>query len=216
MFPLSMQSWCMTTGTTNYGVLKPIGRMLSTGYHGLDRWLTLPRVYPRGRCPAAAEELLPPVPAVFKGADGFEEQPDLVAGYGVSKRQPPVFKPNPRGGVKKWVDFVAEFWHCRCVVRNPQKAFTNKYQRWCRKHGYNFSEAKAHTGTPRPADTLTSYRNLKRPSCSWNRLYPNSGRLLPRLRLSNTKCNHWLPSCRNIHCHGSVRRRPDSGAAAHS
>ena len=23
--------------------------------------------------------------------------------------------------------------------------------------------------TPRPADTLTSYRNLKRPSCSWNR-----------------------------------------------
>ena len=34
MFPLSMQSWCMTTGTTNYGVSKPIGRMLSN-------WLTM-------------------------------------------------------------------------------------------------------------------------------------------------------------------------------
>ena len=34
--------------------------------------------------PAAAEELLPPVPAVFQGADDFEEQSDLVAGYGIS------------------------------------------------------------------------------------------------------------------------------------
>ena len=43
------------------------------------------------------------------------------------------------------MDFVAEFWHCRCVSEKSQKAFTSKYQRWCRKHGYNFSEEKAHT-----------------------------------------------------------------------
>ena len=42
------------------------------------------------------------------------------------------------------MDFVAEFWHCRCVSEKSEKAFTNKYQRWCKKHGYNFSEAKAH------------------------------------------------------------------------
>ena len=66
--------------------------------YGLDRWLILPRyIYPRGRYPAAVEELLPPVPAVFQGADGSEEQFDLAAGYGVSKRQPSVFKPNPWG-----------------------------------------------------------------------------------------------------------------------
>ena len=65
--------------------------------YGLDRWLTLPRYIPRGRYPAAAEELLPPVPAVFQGADGSEEQFDLAAGYGVSKRQPSVFKPDPWG-----------------------------------------------------------------------------------------------------------------------
>ena len=48
-------------------------------------------------------------------------------------------------GSEKWVDFVAEFWHCRCVTEKSEKAFTNKYQRWCKTHGYNFSEAKAHT-----------------------------------------------------------------------
>ena len=48
-------------------------------------------------------------------------------------------------GSEKWVDFVAEFWHCRCVSEKSERAFTNRYQRWCRKHSYNFSEAKAHT-----------------------------------------------------------------------
>lgn len=65
--------------------------------YGLDRWLTLPRYIPEEDTSAAAEELLPPVPAVFQGADGFEEQFDLAAGYSVSKRQPSVFKPDPWG-----------------------------------------------------------------------------------------------------------------------
>ena len=43
------------------------------------------------------------------------------------------------------MDFVAEFWHCRCVSEKSERAFTSKYLRWCRKHGYNFREAKAHT-----------------------------------------------------------------------
>ena len=42
------------------------------------------------------------------------------------------------------MDFVAEFWHCRCVSEKSENAFTNKYQRWCRKHDYNFSESKVH------------------------------------------------------------------------
>lgn len=40
--------------------------------------------------------------------------------------------------------FVADFWHCECVCGRSEKSFTNKYQQWCRKHGYNFSEEKAH------------------------------------------------------------------------
>ena len=46
-------------------------------------------------------------------------------------------------GSEKWVDFVAEFWHCKCICEYSEKTFVNKYQRWCRKHGYNFSEEKA-------------------------------------------------------------------------
>ncbi|MDY5613144.1 IS110 family transposase [Dysosmobacter sp.] len=46
-------------------------------------------------------------------------------------------------GSEKWVDFVAEFWHCKCICEYSEKMFVNKYQRWCRKHGYNFSEEKA-------------------------------------------------------------------------
>jgi hypothetical protein len=41
------------------------------------------------------------------------------------------------------VDFVAEFWHCKCVCVHSEKVFINKYQRWCKKHSYNFSEEKA-------------------------------------------------------------------------
>ena len=44
--------------------------------------------------------------------------------------------------------------------------------------------------TPKPADTLVSCQCPKRPSCSWNRWLRSSERLLPRLRLSNTKCKH--------------------------
>lgn len=47
-------------------------------------------------------------------------------------------------GSEKWVDFVAEFWHCERVCERSEKAFVNKYQRWCRMHGYNFSVEKAH------------------------------------------------------------------------
>ena len=41
------------------------------------------------------------------------------------------------------MDFVATFWHCECVCGRSEKAFTTQYQKWCRKHGYNFSEDKA-------------------------------------------------------------------------
>ena len=55
-----------------------------------------------------------------------------------------LFNTPPRAdGSEKWVNFVAAFWHCECVRGLSEKAFTAKYQKWCRKHGYNFSEDKA-------------------------------------------------------------------------
>jgi len=46
-------------------------------------------------------------------------------------------------GHQKWVDFVATFWHCDCINRISQEAFTKRYQKWCKCHGYNFSAFKA-------------------------------------------------------------------------
>ena len=55
-----------------------------------------------------------------------------------------LFTSPPRAdGSEKWVDFVATFWHCECVCGRSEKAFTTQYQKWCRKHGYNFSQDKA-------------------------------------------------------------------------
>lgn len=46
-------------------------------------------------------------------------------------------------GHEKWIDFVAMFWHCECVSSLSQQAFTQKYEKWCRKNKYNFSQSKA-------------------------------------------------------------------------
>jgi transposase len=46
-------------------------------------------------------------------------------------------------GHEKWIDFVSHFWHCECVSALSQSAFSERYKRFCRKHGYNFSTGKA-------------------------------------------------------------------------
>ncbi len=55
-----------------------------------------------------------------------------------------LFSSPPRAdGSEKWVDFVAQYWHCECVCGMTVKAFTRSYEKWCRKHGYVFNEEKA-------------------------------------------------------------------------
>lgn len=46
-------------------------------------------------------------------------------------------------GRQKWVDFVMCFWHCDCVSGFTQKAFLERYQKWCKKNKYYFSSLKA-------------------------------------------------------------------------
>lgn len=46
-------------------------------------------------------------------------------------------------GSQKWVDFAASFWHVDCVRSMSQTAFTERYRKWCKRHGYNFNTAKA-------------------------------------------------------------------------
>ncbi len=66
-------------------------------------------------------------------------------------------------GSQKWVDFAASFWHVDCVRGMSQAAFTERYRKWCKDHGYNFSSdkaAKIHAGAQDliamlPKDALT-------------------------------------------------------------
>ena len=51
--------------------------------------------------------------------------------------------PERADGHQKWVDFVMTFWHCDCICRVSEKAFTERYQKWCKRKGYHFSAEKA-------------------------------------------------------------------------
>ena len=46
-------------------------------------------------------------------------------------------------GSQKWVDFVYTYWHVDCVRGRSLPAFTQHYQNWCKRKGYNFSTQKA-------------------------------------------------------------------------
>ena len=41
------------------------------------------------------------------------------------------------------MDFAASFWHVDCVRGMSQAAFTERYRKWCKRNGYNFSSDKA-------------------------------------------------------------------------
>ena len=113
--------------------------------YGLDRWLTLPRYIPE-------EDTRLLLKNCYRQYRQYSKVQTVLKNNLVSLLDT-VFpnanrlfsSPIRRDGSEKWVDFVAEFWHCRCVSEKSEKAFTSKYQRWCRKHGYNFREEKAHT-----------------------------------------------------------------------
>lgn len=46
--------------------------------------------------------------------------------------------PVRKDGTQKWVDFVYTFWHADCVRKNSLNAFTERYRKWCKRHGYFF------------------------------------------------------------------------------
>jgi hypothetical protein len=51
--------------------------------------------------------------------------------------------PERADGHPKWVDFVMTFWHCDCINPVREKVFIERYQKWCKRKGYHFSEEKA-------------------------------------------------------------------------
>lgn len=51
--------------------------------------------------------------------------------------------PVRKDGSQKWVDFAKTFWHVDCVRADSLAAFTERYHKWCKRKGYQFSREKA-------------------------------------------------------------------------
>ena len=51
--------------------------------------------------------------------------------------------PRKSDGHEKWLDFAMKFWHAECVCSLSQKAFTERYRKWCHKAGYYFLKSNA-------------------------------------------------------------------------
>ena len=51
--------------------------------------------------------------------------------------------PVRNNGSQKWIDFAFAFWHVDCVRGLSEWVFTERYQKWCKRHGYKFRTSKA-------------------------------------------------------------------------
>ena len=111
--------------------------------YGLDHWLTLPRYVPE-------EDTRLLLKNCYRQYQQYSKVQTMLKNNLISLLDavfPEVnrlFNSSPRAdGSEKWVDFVSTFWHCRCVSTLSLKSFSARYLKWCRKHGYYFSQEKA-------------------------------------------------------------------------
>ncbi|MBQ8594325.1 MAG: IS110 family transposase [Bacteroidaceae bacterium] len=111
--------------------------------YGLDQWLELPRYAPE-------EDTRLMLKNCYRQYQQYSKVQTMLKNNLISLLDTAfpnanrLFSSPPRAdGSEKWVDFIATFWHCECVSSLSEKAFVTKYQKWCKKHGYNFSQDKA-------------------------------------------------------------------------
>jgi len=111
--------------------------------YGLDKWLELPRYIPE-------EDTRLLLKNGYRQYQHYAKAQTMLKNNLISLLDTAfpeanrLFSSPPRAdGSEKWVDFIAAFWHCECVCELSEKAFTTKYQKWYKKHGYNFSQDKA-------------------------------------------------------------------------
>ena len=111
--------------------------------YGLDHWLTLPRYI-------LEDEVRLMLKTTYRQYQQCAKVQTMLKNNLISLLDTAfpdanrLFSSHARAdGSEKWVDFVAAFPHCECVCGLSEKTFTTKYQKWCKKHGYNFSQDKA-------------------------------------------------------------------------
>ena len=90
--------------------------------------------------------------------------------------------PERADGHQKWVDFVMTFWHCDCICRVSEKAFTERYQSGANTKVTIPASRKHWTSMPAAVGISLHYRRTTTPSCSL---------LQPRSSFSQAR-PHWL------------------------
>lgn len=111
--------------------------------YGLDHWLTLSRYVPE-------EDTRMMLKNCYRQYQQYSKVQTILKNNLISLLDttfPGVNRlfssPIRADGREKWLDFVETFWHCECVSELSENTFSAKYQKWCQRNGYNFSQAKA-------------------------------------------------------------------------
>ena len=111
--------------------------------YGLDHWLTLPRYIPEDEVRLMLKTTYRQYQQCTKVQTMLKNNLISLLDTAVPDANRLFTSPTRADGSEKWVDFISTFWHCECVCGLSEKAFTAKYQKWCKRHGYNFSQDKA-------------------------------------------------------------------------
>ena len=111
--------------------------------YALDNWTELPQYFPE-------EDVRMMLKNCYRQYEHFSKLQTMMKNNLISLLDvtfPDANKlfssPRRADGSEKWLDFLATFWHCQCGCGLSVQALTRKYQRWCKKHKYNFREEKA-------------------------------------------------------------------------
>lgn len=111
--------------------------------YGLDHWLTLPRYIPEDEVRLMLKTTYRQYQQCTKVQTMLKNNLISLLDTAFPDANRLFTSPTRADGSEKWVDFISAFWHCECVCELSEKAFTAKYQKWCKRHGYNFSQDKA-------------------------------------------------------------------------
>ena len=111
--------------------------------YGLDHWLTLPRYIPEDEVRLMLKTTYRQYQQCTKVQTMRKNNLISLLDTAFLDANRLFTSPTRADGSEKWVDFISAFWHCECVCELSEKAFTAKYQKWCKRHGYNFSQDKA-------------------------------------------------------------------------
>ena len=111
--------------------------------YGLDRWLSLPRYIPEENTRLLLKNCYRQYQQGCKVQTMQKNNLVSLLDTTFPNANRLFRSPARADGSEKWVDFVAEFWHCECIRECSEKAFMTKYRRWCKKQGYHYLEEKA-------------------------------------------------------------------------